>query len=247
MRKNQSKTRVIAPVMDPQRGVLNRIRARAKRFGFKIGDVRPVRLRLYHKLTNNNSTLNFQTNVVNQKHPMEVLIDKSDAVWASKIGLGIHKVLINNGEEYPANTPVVHYEDPNWFTGGAIAPGWATETQALSMLYNADLMIKTDQDIRLDNYDTSQLRCVPEVQYDAGPPIKLSQYNGDEMHDIVTNVGLWGNKRNQIQITLKDGDYSAIAGVPDDHQNYAVLFIDGFILVRGAESVTLSDAAQLFK
>lgn len=225
-----------------------RIRHRAKQFGFKPSDVRPFALRLYAELSANHSNLKFQTNTVNQKLAMEILLEKSDAFWASEIGLAIHKVKIDaNGNEFPANSHLIHYDDPNFFPGPAIAPGIATEQESLAMLYNALLSIKTDQDVRLENYDTRQLRTVPETQYNPNAPITMWQHDGSEMKDISTNLGFWGNKRNEITVDFKDGDYSAIEGVDADHKNYGVIILKGFLLVRGAEALTLSDAAKIFR
>lgn len=230
------------PVVGRGRGAMNRIRSKARQYGFQDQDVRPFRIRMYDQLEDNSSSLVFQTNLVNKEHPMEILLDKSDAFFAIRLGLGIHKVLLDaNGKEIPANTPIIHYPDPNWFSGPAIAPGVSTEAQSLEMLYNALLSFKTDQNVRLENYDTQQLRFVTETQYDPNPPVKLWEQTGRELKYLDSNFGLWGNRRNELKIELRNGDYSAIAGVADDHINYAVLELDGFIIVRGAEAITKAD------
>lgn len=249
MRKIRKRPVMQSPILDSQRGMLNRIRARAQKFGFKAADVRPFTLRLMTQSAANNSTIMFHAAIETKAHEMEIRLEKSDAFWANKVGLGVHKVLLDaNGEEQPGNTPIIHYPDSNWFNGGGAGlPGAAAnEAQALEMLYNSTLMFKTDQDIRLEVFDTRRLRHVPETQYDPNAPVKLWEHNGEEMKNISTNFGIWGNKRNNLEIKYKNGDFANIGGVAGQSVNYAVLLLDGFLLVRGAEAITLSDAAKIF-
>lgn len=233
-----------APVMDAKRAMLSRIRTRAGKYGFANADVRPHRLLLYAILQNNKSNLVWRTNIENGSHPAEIRLEKSDAFYVSKIGLAVHKVLILNGEEAPANTPLIHYPDANWFPA-------ADEARDLEGLYSSQLSFKTDQDVRLELFHTSQLRCVPEQQFQpsAADPLTF-QYNNEPMLDVAANWGLWGNKRNELELRYGKGVFGAIAGDPANgatpYQNYAVIVLDGFLIVRGAEAVTKSDANLLF-
>lgn len=240
------------PVQGQRRATLNRIKSRAKSFGIDPSSVRPQVLRLYSKLENDRNSLKFRVDQESNIHNMENRLEKSDAFFADKLGLGIHKVLLNSGTEEPANTPLFFYPDANYFTE-------TDEAKTLEALYNSLLAFKTDQDVRLDNFDTSLFRSVPEQQYQAAAaliasaaqavPARWPSYTSSEdyMYDMVTNFGLWGNKRNEITISLGDGDLGHVAGAPaSTHQNYAVILIEGFQIVNGAESVTKSAFNQIF-
>ena len=238
------------PVMGQRRAVLNRIRSRANDFGLKKTDVRPFCLRLYAELVNDRNSLTFRVDDQTTSHAAEIRLDKSDALFVDRIGLGIHKVLITDSIEEPANTPLIFYPDVNFFTE-------TDEAKTLEALYNSRLSFKTDQDVRLDNFDTRVFRSVPEQQYNAAAavlgtaaqavPANAPAYKSpdDYMYDIVTNFGIWGNKRNEVTISLGTGDLGHVAGAAT-HQNYAVLLLEGFQIVNGAEGATKSALNQLF-
>jgi hypothetical protein len=229
------------PVVGQRRAMLNRIRARAKAYGFEIDKVRPIRYLLYHKLRNNPPSVVFNVAQEQSTYPLEIRLEKSDAAWIDRIGLAIHKVLIDSGSEIPANSPRIHYPDPNWLA-------LPNEARDLEGLYNSQLFIKTDQTIRQERYDTSQFRCVPQQQYQPSATDPLWwETSKDCLVDVETNFGIWGNKRNELEIKLGEGSYSAIAGNGTTHNNYAVLMLEGFELVRGAESITVSDMNVLFE
>ena len=229
------------PVVGQRRAMLNRIRSRAKKYGFDFDKVRPIRYLLYNKLRNNPPSVIFNVAQETSTYPLEIRLEKSDAAWIDKIGLAIHRVLIDSGAEIPANSPRIHYPDPNWFT-------LTNEARDLEGLYNSQLYIKTDQDMRQERYDTSQFRCVPEQQYEPNATdTKWWQTPKEAMVDVDTNFGIWGNKRNELEIKLGEGTYAAIAGNGTTHNNYAVLMLEGFELVRGAESITVSDMNLLFE
>lgn len=242
---NQTKRRtpariMMAPVMDSKRGTLNRIRKIAKRKGWKIDAVRPHTLLLYAKLTTKSPNLTFQPNRgVDSNTPNgSIQLEKSDAFYADKIGLAIHKVPIIGGSENPGNQLLIHYPDPNFFTE-------ANETRDLNTLYNGVLQLQTDTDVRLEEFATKNFLTIPETQYDATAGTgHLWRHDGSEMKDLSVNFGLWGNKRNTIEFKPFDSNYTAWAGAAT-HQNYAVLLIDGFVMVNGATAVTKSDLAHL--
>lgn len=238
------------PVMGQRRATLNRIRTRSKKYGLKIGDVRPYCLRLYAELKNERNSLTFRVDQETTAKSSEIRLEKSDVLFVDRLGLGIHKVLITDSVEQPANTPLIFYPDVNLFTE-------ADEAKTLEALYNSRLSFKTDQDVRLDNFDTRVLRSVPEQQYNAAAAIiagtaqpvaaNVPSYKSpdDYMYDLVTNFGVWGNKRNEVSISLGDGDLGHVAGAAT-HQNYAVLLLEGFQIVNGAESATKSALNQIF-
>jgi len=241
-----------APVLNAGRGELNLVRSIAKRKGFQDQDVRPIVLRMYQQLVATKSSYVFDCSVATAQHPLEIRIDKSDLVVGSRMALGVHKVLLDaNGDEQPANSPISFYPDPDWFDGaggGTGLPGSsANEAQSLETLYNGHLSLKTDQDIRLQEYDAADFRMVPETQFnptaDTG---HLFGRSGNEFRPLYSMFYLAGNRNNKFELQLGNGDYSAIAGVAADHVNYAVVMVKGFILVRGAESFTKGDFSQIF-
>lgn len=233
------------PVSGERRAALNRIRARAKKFGFKEQDVRPMVLRLYAELVNNKSALEFRVSQETTVHDGEIRLEKSDVLWCDQVALAIHKVLIVGGAESPANSPLIYYPDLSWFPE-------TNEPRDLEGLYNSRLTIQTDQDVRLERLDTSVFRRVPEQQYQpsATDPL-LFQSDGKEWFDLVTNIAFWGNRRNEIRIQYGSGSFAAINGDPadatDPHRNYAVIKLNGFVLVRGAESLNMSQANMIFE
>ena len=234
----------VIPVAGERRAMLNRIRARAKKFGFKAASVRPKVYLLYAKLENNKSALTFRTNEETRQFAPELRLEKSDAAYIDKVAFGIHKVAVSGGDSLWANTPIIHYPDANWF-------GLTNEARDLEGLYNSTLEIKTDQDVRLEELWTGVFRHVPEQQYQPSATDPLTFQTIDPWYDLESNFGLWGNKRNELSINYGSGSYAAIAGDPadgtDPHENYAVLMLMGFELVRGAEAVTVSDANQIFR
>ena len=240
MKNTAAKPMYAAPVTGQRRAMLNRIRARAKKFGFKPSHVRPYTLVLYAQLVNDRSALSFTVAEETRAYNQEFRLEKSDAFYCDRIALGLHKVLVISSAESPANTPIIHYPDANWFTG-------TNEARDLEGIFQSQLMIKTDQDIRLEKFWTRHLRFVPEQQYEpSATDPKLFQQTNKEWYDLETNFGLWGNKRNEVEIKYGDGNFGAIAGTSGSWQNYAVVMLDGFLLVRGAESVTVSDANAIF-
>lgn len=231
---------IMAPVMDAERGTINRIRAIAREKGFSAGAVRPFSLRMYAALTATKGNLTFQPNIgVSVNHAMEILLEKTDIFFCNKMGLGIHKVLISGTAEIPANTPIIHYPDRNWFTV-------ANEARDLEILYNGLLELKTDTDVRLEVFDTKRLRHVPQTQYNATAGTgTMWQVEGNEMKELPMNFALWGNKRNKFVFEAKAGSYANWFGAAGTSQNYAVLFLDGYLIVNGAESVTVSDLSKV--
>lgn len=235
--------------MDTNRGVMNRIRRRARKYGFKNASVREFTLIMYAALTEKSNSLKFQTNLVNQAHEMECLLEKSDAFFTQKFALGIHKVAIDGGVEQPGNTPLFHYEDPNWFDAGGAGflDAGTKESQAVGLLYNSGkLSLKTDTDVRQESLDCRKFRKVPETQYNPGPPFTWPCYDDDAIfEESPVNFGIWGNKRNEFNIEFANGDYANIAGDPGVSQNYAVLMVKGLLIPTAAEAITRSDAHQL--
>lgn len=237
--------KLMIPVAGERRATLNRIRARAKMFGFDPQNVRPQCLRLYAKLVNNKSSLEFRVSQETSVHAAEIRLEKSDVFWCDQLALAIHKVLFISSAEAPANSALIYYPDLAYFNETG-------EARDLEGVYNSRLSIQTDQDVRLENFDTQLLRHVPRQQFEptATDPL-LWETTGKEFYNLESNFGLWGNRRNEIRIQYGTGSFAAIAGDPadatDPHQNYAVVQLNGFTLVRGAEALSASQANVLFE
>ena len=225
------------PVVGDRRAILNRVRARAKRFGFKDSDVRPSQIILYKKLTNNVSSIEWKVNEETGSSVQEIRLDKSDVQYTDRLGLLLHNVTISNGLEI-FNQPLLPYPDPQVFAA-------AGEAAALEGLFQGKLEIKTDTDVRLENYHTAQLRFVPNQQNDG---TVIMEYDLEKfLRKIETNIGLWGNKRNTVTLKFPQGSFAAIAGDGSADENYAVFYMDGFKIIRGAESLSKADANVIFE
>lgn len=216
------------------RALLKAMRNKAKSMGLPTSAVRSHRLLLYAKLLDDNSSVDFALDRRTGQTPLEIRLDENDAYIAYSMGLLLHKVPIVGGDELPAVSYRIAYPDPTIFPGPAI--NGVTEQQSLEMLYNGKLQIDTEQDIRLKEFDTSIFRTVPRTQASGGV---LPQCDGSEMKDLVSGLVFTGGTRNDIKVQLnsKGGNYSAIAGVTDDHVNYAVLALDGLIITGGSKPV----------
>ena len=241
-RLNQIAPKVIhRHVISERQAVLEKVRYRAMKFGFPSkGIVRPAQIVLYAKLENGKSSLKFNVNQEMQTIPHEIRLEKSDVFYADKLGLFLHKVaIVNNVETF--NSPIYSYPDPNIWTV-------ANEARDLEGIYQSLFEFKTDTDVRLERYHTAKLRWVPETQGNpGGTPISLAQGRLDDaLQSIVTNIGIWGNKRNEVTLSYPQGTFQAIAGDGTTYETYAVIYFDGFRIVRGAESMTISDASVVF-
>jgi hypothetical protein len=227
---------------DRGREMLLALRKIAKKIQLKDRDVRPHELTIYAPLLNNSDNLEFNINDRKGSFPLEILLNENDHFVAHAMALGIHKVLILDGNESPGNTPIIYYPEPNLFQGPAVNANGATEVQSLEMLYNGTFLVETEQDVRLKNNSTRRFRYVPETQQVGG---NIFQTDGCEVMPLYTGLGFYGGNRNDLVIKYGKGDYSAIAGVADDHVNYAVIRLVGNILVGGAKKVTSARLTQL--
>ncbi len=233
---------VVAPVQGERRAVLNSIRARAKKFGFQPSSVREKTLVLWAKLVNNKSGLVWELNQEQNKIEPEIRLEKSDAIYIDRWALTLAKVNIVGGVEQYANVRHLPYVDANIHAE-------AGEANDLQGIYNSELEVKTDQDVRVEQFHTHKFLNVPEQQFQPSATDPLVAQTVDMWVDINTRLGFWGKKRNTIRMDYGAGSFGAIAGDPADaatpYQNYAVLWLDGFEIVRGSESLSLSDANMI--
>lgn len=215
--------------------LLQHYRALAVKWGMKPQDIRPVILKVYSRLKDNQKGVKFQLQEVNTSGvSTESLVKKSDVVFAHRMGLGIHKVLIdaaNDNEQLPGNTPIHFYPDAQIFNGAVV--NIATEAQSLQMLYQSKMTLKTDQDVRMEDYPTDGFRKVPGTQQGANT---IPEQDGMPLVDLTTAFHIWGDRRNSVDLQFPDGDYAAIEGDTDAAINYGVLVYAGFVAVNAANN-----------
>ncbi len=233
---------VVAPVQGERRAVLNSIRARAKQFGFAPSSVREKTLVLWAKLENNKSGLQWDLNQETQTYDPEIRLEKSDAIYIDRWALSICKVNIVGGVEQFANVRHMHYPDANIHA----ATGEAND---LLGLFNSEIEVKTDQDVRQERYYTGKFLKIPRQQFQPSATDPLVAQTVNQWVTINERIAFWGKKRNSIRLDYGSGSFAAIAGAPtagtNPYQNYAVLFLDGFEIVRGSESLSLTDANMI--
>lgn len=232
-----------------QRQLLNKLRDRAVEIGFNPQDVRPHTLKVYAELKKNQKGLVFVIEQTNKGGvcDTENLLAKSDVFYANAFGLGIHQVKLDATQKpMPGNSPLIFYPDPDLFVGAAVAGGVLPEADCLEMLYNSNLSLQTDQDIRLDKFSTNIFRIVPQTQF-AGTPRNQPNYDGLATVDISTAIALFGDRVNSVKIDFPDGDYSAIEGniVNSGYKNFAVLVLEGFSIVGGANNARVVDLINM--
>lgn len=232
-------------IMDTRR-LLQSVRDKAARVGLQPSDVRAFTLKVYAKLNDKSNTYTFRFDATNKVCPTECLLETNDAFYSSSVGLMLHPVTVEGGVEYPANSPLVAYPDPGIFAGPAVASGVLTEAQCLEALYNATLEIKKDKDARLDSFATNVFRHVPQTQKGANT---LPQMIGVDTIGIGSNFEFIGGRNNHAILSLaSEGiDFSAVAGVAGERQNYVVLVAQGYLVKNGAAKPELINAGRFKK
>lgn len=216
---------------DPERG-----------WGMKAQDVRPQLLMFYAKLQSNQKGITFNIgDTTRGLVDTENLLKKANVMFAHEFGLAIHQVKIDPADpnrRLPGNTPLIFYPDKFLFAGPPIAPGTQNEWQCLEMLYRAKLSLKTDSDVRLEDFPTDGFRSVTEVGESATAHRNQSEL---VLRDVTSALHFYGDRRTTATIDLPEGDYSAIAGVPGVTENYAVLLLRGFECVNAANNQRVLD------
>ncbi len=220
--------------------VLNKFRTEAPGKGLSKRNVRPHVLRLYAPLSasQNGFEIDLDRKINGSVHPLSNGLEENDAFIADSMALGIHATIITGGVELFANTYPVFYPDARIFSG-------ANEARDLEVMYNGRLQVESNQDIRLQDYETWMFRQVNETQFNAvantAPTIPNTR---NEIKSLDTAIAFAGGDNNRIKITWSNGSYAAIAGVADTRRNFAVVFLSGVIIKNGAASAT---RGELFK
>lgn len=221
-------------------GVLDKFRSDAPGKGLSKRNVRPHVLRLYALLSasQNGFEIDLDRKINGSVHPLSNGLEENDAFIADGLGLAIHPTIITGGTELFANTYPLFYPDARIFTG-------ANEARDLEVLYNGRLQVESNQDIRLQDYETWMFRQVNETQFNAvantAPTIPNTR---NEIKSLDTAIAFAGGDNNRIKVTWTGGGYAAIAGVADTRRNFACILLSGVIIKNGAASAT---RGELFK
>lgn len=233
-------------VHDMGRFFLEEGRNIAEKLGLKPQDVRPHQLQVHAKLGATSNSYNFNIARRIGAHVLDFLLDENDFYVAYGLALGIRTVPIISSIERPGNTQPIYFPDPNVFSVAAAA-GTVSEAAALEMLYNAQLRIETNQDIRMKEYITTRFRTCPETQTVTSAPTSQNSYTDIPYKDTYTGLGFEGGQNNTIELKfLNDaGEFSKIEGVAGTRVNYAVLQMEGILIVGGAKKATAGRIHQL--
>lgn len=223
------------------RGFLVKLREVASQLGLKESDVRPQTLRVLYKLTATSNTLTFDIARKTGNHALDNLLQENDFFVGHGVALGILPVPVINSIEAAGNAQPIFYPDPNIFTTAGSGT-LASEAQALEMVYNSTMRIETNQDIRVKDFPTVIFRDCPETQKAAA---LQNSYDTVPFKDLYTGLGFAGGNVNEIEVKFpSQGEFSQIAGSAT-RVNYAVLLIQGTLLVGGAQKATAGRIFQL--
>lgn len=228
---------------NPQMGrqFLVQLRDVAKQLALKESDVRPQTLLVHVKLAPTANSIKFDIARKTGTHALDNLLQENDFFVGHSIALGILPVPVINSIEAAGNAQPVFYPDPNIFTTAGSAT-LATEAQALEMVYNSTLRIETNQDIRVKDFPAKIFRDCPETQKAAA---LQNSYDTVPFKDLYTGLGFAGGNVNEIELKFpSQGEYSQIAGSAT-RINYAVLLIQGVLVVGGAQKATAGRIYQL--
>ena len=228
---------------NPQMGrqFLVQLRDVAKQLGLKESDVRPQTLLVHVKLAATANSIKFDIARKTGTHALDNLLQENDFFVGHSIALGILPVPVINSIEAAGNAQPIFYPDPNIFTTAGSST-LASEAQALEMVYNSTLRIETNQDIRVKDFPAKIFRDCPETQKAAA---LQNSYDTVPFKDLYTGLGFAGGNVNEIELKFpSQGEYSQIAGSAT-RVNYAVLLIQGVLVVGGAQKATAGRIYQL--
>ena len=226
------------PTNFTQRGALETVRQWAKSKDLDPRSVRPQILKLYAPLTASSDVVKFNTDVnLSSGVATENLLARDSVFFANLFGLGLQKVMVVAGVEFPNNTPLLFYPDKTIFADAAVAPSVFTEWGCLESVYNAQLQLKTAQEVRFESHPTNVFRSAPDTQ--SGAAAQPSQ--GLNLVDLNVSFIMSGQRNNQFTLDLgATSDRTSIEGGAESN-NYAVLLIAGFEVVDAARANIAAD------
>jgi hypothetical protein len=142
------------------------------------------------------------------------------------MAIGLIKVPVIGGKEYPTSGTVSFFPDKNLFAEPAgVAPNVLAEAQALESIYFGDHTLKTNEGIRLDKNPNFLFRHVHQTQASATTAGMLT---GEEFKDIGADVRFAGGDENEVRISIKCDDKTLIGG-PAASNNYLLVFLIGAV------------------
>jgi hypothetical protein len=166
-----------------------------------------------------------------------VALNRNDVFVADgRIALGFQAVWVENGKEFPANTSVL-------FSPEDLAnPSLMDTARSLNPLYNGKLELKSDTDVRIQDFRTDGFK---------GNPKTSVNYQNIHFEDF-TPMLFVGGRGNSATVTFGAGDFSKIAGIPHgptaEWKMYGCLVLPGVRIIGGVTNGSLlSDLDKLTK
>lgn len=205
---------------------------------YKLQGIIPQRakLRIVGKLVDGVDRVKFVvTKEEGTKHPIEMLLGKTDLFVAQSMGLG----LMIEADATPGLHPIYSYP----VQGGKHLPTALKgfENGNVFAVYNGKLVMRTGNTVNLGRFPLDECLYIPETQpcqlvnaaaTDYVPAGLLPAFNIENiMVQLEENLYLTGTKSQPLDI-----EFPLVAdfGVPADCTAYAVLVIDGWIYETGA-------------
>jgi hypothetical protein len=212
---------------------LESARAAAKAVGMDPFEARIAQLILCAQLLTSRSSYTFSLKDNDQRMIAENLaigLQDKDGFLVARYKLGILPVPVIDGKPAFNAAAPIYWPDPSVFS---IAAGTASlsEAQTLESVYSGKLKITTNNDVRLEDYPTSDLRYVSQTQ---GSGATTNMQTGNEYQELGGLIGFMGFEKNQVELTIECLDKTHIGG-DANHLNYLVLTLDGAI-VKSATS-----------
>ena len=196
--------------------------------------IEPHTMRAFAELRSDNASVVFNYKAAKSVLKGETLLSDNHIFVGNLMAFGIAQIPVIGGVSAPGNMETICYPHPDVFANStvgtssfssAISTGTSvsTELQSVRMFFNGLLQVKTDQDIRIENFAMSGFSML-EQQSGLHVPRGLHHV------DMYNTMLLDGSKDNSATITYMDGRYDAIAGDLTTHRNYGISEIKGFII-----------------
>ena len=195
--------------------------------------IEPHTVRAFAELRSDNASAVFNYKAAAKVLKGETLLSDNHIFVGNLMAFGIAQVPVIGGVSAPGNMQTICYPHPDVFANStvgtssfsaAVSTGTSvsTELQSVRMFFNGLLTVKTDQDIRIENFAMSGFSILE--QFGSHVPRGLHHV------DMYNTMLLDGSKDNSATITYMDGRYDAIAGDLTTHRNYGISEIKGFII-----------------
>jgi hypothetical protein len=222
----------LAPSNVQQRQLIKWLRGKLGK-SVSPGNIRPHTLRVYAKLSADNNVVTFDLAEAAKVLTGEVLLKDNAVFYANLMGIGILQVnapVVNGIQKYyPGNTMPLSYPNALSFTD-------PNELSAIRTFFNGLLNVKSETNTRLENQLVSNFMVKGDDAFGVEEGVKHV--------DLSTALPFFGNKSNQITISLADGDpaiKAAITGATGT-ANYAVIELRGALIIDGIKARTVVES-----